>query len=190
MAIEYERKFAATPEMLEKVRKDLRGVWLEYRMQTTYYDTAEGSLSARKWMLRQRLENGTKVCTLKTPAGDARNEWEVCGSRIEDGITELCKLGAPEELLVLTKAGVRPICGAEFTRLAANVALDGAEVEVALDVGILFAGDRQAPLCELEVELKRGDRAVADSFARNLAERFALRELNDSKFKRARMLMG
>jgi inorganic triphosphatase YgiF len=45
-------------------------------------------------------------------------------------------------------------------------------------------------LCELEVELKRGDRAVADSFARNLAERFALRELNDSKFKRARMLMG
>ena len=189
MAIEYERKFAATPQTLEKVRRSM-GVWTQYAMQTTYYDTAEGSLAARKWMLRQRLENGKKVCTLKTPAGEARNEWEVCGSRIEDGITELCKLGAPEELLVLTQAGVRPICGAEFTRLAADVALDGAEVEVALDAGVLFAGDRRAPLCELEVELKQGDRAAADRFAQALANRFGLEELKDSKFKRARMLMG
>ena len=113
MGREFELKYAATEDAQEKIAAAY-GSFQTFSMQTTYYDTAEGSLAARKWMLRQRLENGTKVCTLKTPAGEARNEWEVCGLRIEDGITELCKLGAPEDLLVLTKAGVRPICGAEL----------------------------------------------------------------------------
>ncbi len=188
MAIEYERKYAATPATLEKAREGLGGVWFEYRMQTTYYDTADGSLSARKWTLRQRLENGVKVCTLKTPAGDSRNEWQVCRERIEDGIDALCKLGAPKELLELTAAGVRPICGAEFTRLAATVTLKGAEVEVALDEGVLFAGQRRSPLCELEVELKSGSRQAADDFAAELAAGLGLKELRDSKFKRANAL--
>ena len=188
MAIEYERKFAATPEKRKAAEKELGGEPAVYKMKTTYYDTAQRALSTRKWMLRQRLENGVRVCTLKTPAGAARNEWETHAERVEDSIEKLCKLGAPEELRALTADGVRPICGAEFTRLAWVVVLEGAEVEVALDEGILFAGDRQTPLCELEVELKSGSREAADAFARELAQRFGLEELQDSKFKRARAL--
>ena len=185
MAIEYERKFSATPTQLEKAHAYLQAAWHTVTMETTYFDTADGSLSARKWMLRRRLENGQPVCTLKTPAGDARNEWECSG---EVNITELCKLGAPRELLSLTQNGVQPICGAAFTRRAATGSVEGAEVEVALDEGILFAGERREPLCELEVELKSGSHEAADAFAEALAERLGLRELKDSKFKRARAL--
>ena len=189
MAVEYERKFAATPETLGNVQRALQGSWLVCEMKTTYFDTAEGSLSARKWMLRHRLENGSHVCTLKTPAGAARNEWEVRAERIAGGIAALCEAGAPKELPALTAGGVRPICGAEFTRLAAVFILNGTEVEVALDEGVLFAGEKKTPLCELEVELKRGSREAADAFAAELAARFGLTELHDSKFKRARELM-
>jgi triphosphatase len=188
MAMEYERKFGATPELLEKIEKALGGVWTQYRMQTTYYDTVDGSLSGRKWMLRHRLENDAHVCTLKTPAGDARGEWEVACDRVEAAIPELCKLGAPGELLALTEAGVRPVCGAEFIRLAGIFALNEGQVEVALDKGVLFAGKKQTPLCEVEVELKSGAREVADTFAQELAARYGLAELADSKFKRARAL--
>lgn len=184
MGVEYELKFAATEAVQKSIRDSLEG-WVRYEMRTTYYDTPSGSLSARKWTLRHRLENDTHVCTLKTPAGNARGEWEVECGRIEDAVPLLCKLGAPSELAALTEAGVVPVCGAAFTRLAAAVEHDGAVLEVALDSGRLFAGDRSEPLCEVEVELKAGEPAAADTFARVLAASFGLKPLGSSKFKRA-----
>ena len=185
MGLEYELKFSADPAVQDKIRLWLGGGWFEYRMHTTYYDAADGGLSARKWTLRHRLENSIHVCTLKTPAGDARGEWEVECDRIEDAIEKLCKLGAPSELAALTRTGIQAVCGARFTRLAATVEAEDAVLEVALDSGVLFAGQRQEPLCEVEVELKSGDRASADRFAQELAQAYGLQILHASKFKRA-----
>lgn len=185
MNIEYELKFAATPEVLEAVRQALGGEWTRFDMRTTYYDTAERTLSARAWTLRRRMENGVSVCTLKTPAKYGRQEFEtVCGC-VEDGIKELCKLGGPQELLDLTKHGVQEVCGAAFTRYARRVELEAGAVEVALDAGELFGGTNRQPLCELEVELKAGEPAVALAFARQLAQTYSLALENKSKFKRA-----
>lgn len=185
MAIEYELKFAAKPQILEAVRKDLGGVWKEFAMRTTYYDTAEGALSARKWTLRRRLENGVSVCTLKTPAETGRREFEVNCEAIENGVAELCKLGAPAELLSLTADGIVPVCGAGFSRFARRIELPGGAVEVALDHGELFGGEKTQPLCELEVELKAGEPALARDFALFLAAKYGLRPEKKSKFKRA-----
>ena len=184
MGVEYELKFAATEAVQKRIRDALEG-WVPYEMRTTYYDTPDGSLSARKWTLRHRLENDTHVCTLKTPAGSARGEWEAECPDIREAIPLLCKLGAPAALADLTEAGVEPVCGAAFTRLAATVEYDGAVLEVALDRGTLFAGERSEPLCEVEVELKAGQPAAADTFARALAVLFGLKPLGSSKFKRA-----
>lgn len=185
MAVEYELKFAAEPQTLASVEKELGGVWQEMAMRTTYYDTPEGTLSARKWTLRRRLENGVSVCTLKTPAQMGRQEYEVICDTIEDGVKELCKLGAPEELLSLTASGVVPVCGAAFTRLARTITFESCSVEVALDRGELFGGEKVQPLCELEVELKGGEPDAARDFALFLAAKYGLRPENKSKFKRA-----
>ena len=71
MAIEYELKFQATPQQLAQIDRAFQEEGQTLSMETTYYDTPSGALSARHYTLRTRLENGVSVCTLKTPAGNA-----------------------------------------------------------------------------------------------------------------------
>ena len=189
MGVEFELKYKAVAESQQAIREAFQGDWQTISMETTYYDTQEGSLSALHYTLRRRYENDVSVCTVKTPlSGAGRGEWEVNCDSIEAAIEKLCKLGAPEDLMTLTQKGVVPVCGARFTRQALAVALPEGAVELALDKGILFAGDREMPICEVEVELKDGEPAVAVQFAGLLAEKYALQPETKSKFKRAKAL--
>ena len=185
MATEYEWKFQATPEILSAIDAAFTEANTEISMETTYYDTPTGSLSARHYTLRRRLENGQSVCTLKTPAGAARNEWEIHCDTIEEATQRLPSLGCPEDFAQLVKDGVTPICGAKFTRIAKTVVTPECTVEIALDEGILIGGGKEIPLCETEVELKDGDTRFCDLFAKTLAVRFGLKRERKSKFRRA-----
>ena len=189
MGVEFELKYKATEEVHQAILAQFPGDWQTIAMETTYYDTPGNDLSALHYTLRRRFENGVSVCTVKTPiAGAGRGEWEVNCDSIEDAIEKLCKLGAPENLMDLTQTGVIPVCGARFTRQALTGETTGATVELALDKGILFAGDREMPICEVEVELKDGEPAAAVQFANWLAEKYALQPETKSKFKRASAL--
>ena len=181
MGIEFELKFRATPEAQEEMRNKLPGDERIYAMETTYYDTPSGALSAKYYTLRQRMENETSVCTLKTPAqGEGRNEFEVeCGS-IEEAIPMLCKLSGEDIPLP-----VIAVCGAKFTRIAKTITLPQCTVEIALDRGILMGGDKEVPLCEAEVELKDGAAEAARAYAAQLAVAFGLEPESKSKFRRA-----
>ena len=189
MGVEFELKYKATTEGQQAIREAFPGDWQTISMETTYYDTCEGSLSGVHYTLRRRLENGVSVCTVKTPiSGAGRGEWEVVCDTIEAAIEKLCKLGGPENLIALTQKGVEPVCGARFARQALTLEIPDGKVELALDKGILFAGDREMPICEVEVELKDGETAAAVQFASLLAEKYALQPETRSKFKRAKML--
>lgn len=187
MGLEFELKYAASPETQEAIFRAFPGAWQTIAMETTYYDTPAGDLAARRLTLRRRLENGVSVCTVKTPAGTGgRGEWEWESDSIEGAIPKLCKLGGPQELLALSQKGLLPICGVRFTRQALLVAMEnGGSVELALDRGVLLGGGREAPLCEVEAELKSGSREAAEAFAGALARRFGLAVQPDSKFRRA-----
>ena len=185
MGIEYELKYRATPQALACVQQELGEGWHTIQMRTTYYDAIDGALSARKWTLRRRLENGVSVCTLKTPAPQGRQEYEVQCENIEAAIVELCKLAGSDMLQQLTAAGVQEVCGAAFTRRAKLISFPGFAAEVALDEGELFAGENRQPLCELEVELKDGDASGMRNYGLCLAARYDLQPETKSKFKRA-----
>ena len=186
MGIEYELKYRATEEVLEAIRQAFPGEEHLFSMETTYYDTSTGALSARWYTLRRRMENDLSVCTLKVPIpGLGRGEWELPCDRIEAAIPELCKLGAPADLPNLTNEGLLPICGAKFQRIAKTLILPEATVELALDSGILHGGGQQLPLCEVEVELKSGTPEACAAFARTLAATFHLQPEKRSKFRRA-----
>ena len=188
MGKEFELKYAATPEILEKVRAYI-GEFTEISMETTYYDTPGKDLSARKMTLRRRYENGISVCTLKMPDGpNSRKEYETECATIEAAIPVLCKLSGWSELASLSEKGLIPRCGARFTRLAATVQHKDCEVEIALDSGILMGGGKEIPLCEIEVELKSGNPATAVRYANFLAGIFGLKGEPKSKFARARAL--
>ena len=190
MGREYELKFRATPAQQADIRSAF-GPFHTITMETTYFDTPSRSLSARKWTLRRRLENGVSICTLKTPAdGGARGEWEVeCGD-ILAAVLKLCKLGAPEALVSLTADGLVEVCGARFTRQAGLQEVNGTTVELALDQGVLLGGGREMPLCEVEVELKQGEELQAYAFAMMLSGAFGLKTEEQSKYRRALALAG
>lgn len=185
MGREFECKYAAVPAMLDAIAGEFPNL-RQIRMQTTYYDTPDAALSKRKMTLRLRKENDITVCTLKTPLPDgSRGEWECPASDIHSGIRALCALGAPEELLRLTANGLNAVCGARFTRLAAEVPTADGFAELALDRGVLLGGGRELPLCEVEVELKSGSDAACLAFGMQLAKTYSLTEEPYSKFRRA-----
>lgn len=190
MGREFELKYSARPWQLAQIDAVLQGKREDYAMRTTYYDTPDGQLSARKWMLRLRRENEEAVCTLKTPLPDgSRGEWEARCESVEEAVSFMVKDGCPEELAALVSEGLVPVCGAEFTRRAVTISYRDAVLEIAMDQGVLKAGAKQCPLCETEIELKSGSEEAALEFARDFASEFALTQEARSKAQRAFALM-
>lgn len=198
MGIELEYKLAVpNPALLEQILFDpevaqvRQGDYRLLNMATVYYDTQDRRLSTLRWTLRLRQENNLLVATLKTPAeGRARGEWEVQAWNIHDAIPLLLEEGAPQELAsMLEDAPLFPVCAAQFTRRAAEIAFaDGTVCELCGDIGLLAGGGKEEDLCEIEVELKSGDAGTAEAFAGELMERFDLQEEPRSKFARASAL--
>lgn len=184
MGVEYELKYRAAESQLAAIRQAFPGEEHSITMQTTYFDTPAGDFAARRWTLRRRLENGVSVCTLKTPAeAGGRGEWELTCDSIEEALPALCQAGgipAPD-----LSQGLIPICGAAFTRIAKTLVFPDFTGELALDQGVLTGGDRQTPLCEVEIELKSGSREALDAFGRQLRQTFGLQKEPKSKFRRA-----
>jgi len=186
MGSEYELKYRADQESLHSIYTTFPARWQTIAMETTYYDTPSHSLSQRRWTLRRRMENTASICTLKTPGkGMERGEREIECDSIESAIEELCKLGAPGALSELCKEGLVVSCGAKFTRRAGAFTLSDCVMEIALDQGVLLGGSKEIPLCELEVELKEGNRASMEIFAAELAGLYNLQVEEKSKFARA-----
>lgn len=185
MGREFELKYGAEAESFDALKArypHLRPI----AMETAYYDTPGRLLGTLRWTLRRRLENGIPVCTLKTPLADgARGEWETECADVTAAIPILIAAGAPEALAELTGQGLELVCAARFTRLCAPVELENATVELALDEGTLLGGGNEAPLREVEVELKAGSEEAAVAFAREIAEAFCLKEEPKSKYRRA-----
>lgn len=186
MGLEFELKFAAKPDVLPTLAEKFGG-FSPISMETTYFDTADRALSSRKMTLRRRFENGESVCTLKTPAGSfGRGEWDIHGDWSEESVRQLFEnagiASVPFDALI-------PVCGARFTRLAKSIELPDCTVELALDEGILFGGDTEMPLCEVEVELKSGEQDAVVRWAAALANLYGLQPESRSKFKRALSLL-
>ena len=186
MGSEYELKFRADTDSQKSVYTTFPARWETIHMETTYYDTPNGSLSTKRYMFRRRMENNRGVFTLKTPGdGKRRGEWEVKSDSIAYSVYRMLRDGCPEVLADLYEEGLQPICGAKFTRKAGTFKLRECVLEIALDEGILFGGGREIPLCEIEVEHKEGSIQATEDFARQLADIYGLQAESKSKFARA-----
>ena len=189
MAVEYELKYRATPETLERIQADFPGNYTVTEMTTTYFDTPGGDLAKLYWTLRHRREGEKHICTLKTPAGiDGRSEYEYSCETIEEAIPHLCRLSGSSALAQLAERGLVETCGARFTRTARRLIAGSTMTELALDKGVLTNGDKELPFAEVEVELKQGFREEADVMGYLLAAAYDLVPENQSKFARAREL--
>lgn len=188
MGREFELKYAATPAAQQAIAEAF-GPFDTICMETTYFDTPDGSLSRQHVTLRLRKENDVTVCTLKTPLADgSRGEWECDAASMADGLAQLRALGAPQALCQLDSTQLIPVCGAKFTRLAAKIPTSDGMAELAIDRGILLGGGKEVPLCEVEIEHKSGSDQATLGLAALIAGRFGLKPEKDSKFRRASAL--
>ena len=189
MAVEYELKYRATAEVLERIQADFPGDYTVTEMTTTYYDTPGADLAKLFWTLRHRQEGEKHICTLKTPAGiDGRSEYEWNCADIQEAIPHLCRLAGSNALAQLAERGLVPTCGARFTRTARPFAAGCTVTELALDQGVLVNGEKEEPFAELEVELKRGFREETDVIGLLLSQSYGLEAENKSKFQRSKEL--
>lgn len=185
MGKEFELKYQASPEILEKIQEKF-GDFHAITMETHYYDTPDGALGKLRWTLRRRLENGKSICGLKTPGKNLiRGEWETENDSMEEGVKAICRMDAPAEFEALVKPGLLEICGAGFTRRAKLLPTADGTVELALDQGVFLGGGKEQPFSEVEVELKSGSREAAEAFAGELAGEFGLTLFWVSKYERA-----
>ena len=188
MGREFELKFRATPAQQDAILEEF-GDFSPISMETTYYDTPSRTLSSQRITLRRRLENGTSVCTLKTPGtGYSRGEWNVEENEIAAAIPKLCKLSGIAELPKWAQAGLHPLCAARFVRQRKTLSLPDFTAELALDRGGLLGAGREMALCELELELISGSESALVEYAKDLASQYGLEPEPESKFRRAMSL--
>ena len=189
MAVEYELKYRATPEVLERIQADFPGNYTVTEMTTTYYDTPGGDLAKLYWTLRHRQEGDTHICTLKTPAGIVgRSEYEWYCEDINEAIPHLCRQSKSTALSQLAERGLVAKCGARFTRTARKLVAGSTMAELALDCGVLINGEKEESFAEVEVELKYGYRQEVEVMGLLLREAYGLTTESKSKFQRSREL--
>ena len=191
-SVDVLRQATQSPELSQFIRDD----FITVHMKSTYYDTPDGVLRQRRWTLRLRQEGeeiiaAMKTVSEKTPAGMfTRGEWQCNCNTIEEAIPILIGLGAPAELGGLLEKSLQPTCTAEFDRRSVYLYMpEGVVVELAEDVGQLFAGGRQEDITELELELLFGSASALPPLSQQLAEDYGLVSETRSKYERALALL-
>lgn len=168
-----------------------RVAWL----RNTYYDTPEADLERARVALRIRRTPTQLLQTLKTSGQghgglSVRGEWEW---PIEEETLDRAGLTALEPMRDLPRDlldRLEPRFVTDFERQAWDLSLAGSHIELALDLGEIRAGKRRAPIRELELELKSGDRSTLWQVAEHLAEWLPLRPAGASKAARGSALLA
>ncbi len=156
-------------------------------LRTLYFDTPDWRLAREGVALRVRREGRGWVQTVKTEGQGGGG----LSARLEESTAvagptpEAGRMPAPAARLWEKFAGALGVrFETRFWRDAWHIALEGSEIEVALDSGAIRAQEREAPLCELELELKSGDAAALFEAALALADGAPLWPYEASKASR------
>lgn len=163
---------AAAAEILAspKTLADMRaGRPRKQLLRSVYFDTADGHLRNNRIAFRIRQIDDRFVQTIKTaPSAKGpsiqRGEWDVV---VRDLTPDLGPLLDVDELRdALSREGLvaalRPVFATTFQRTTIGLRLGASRLELAVDIGAITAGDAREPICEAEIELKRG--SVADVY--------------------------
>src|SRR5215210_2722078 len=145
------------------------------RLHSTYLDTPRLALREAGITLRVRRIGRRRIQTVKLTGGAAglfdRPQWD---GKIE-GDTPDWDLARTTGLAPLARKGARGVFSVAVERRRFDLGFGESRIEAALDVGVIEAGKRSAPIRELELELKRGRLADLFGLAKTIAETAPLR---------------
>ncbi len=189
---EIELKLQLPPQQAAAFLKRMarrRSAPVEQDLVTLYFDTPDFALSAQGVALRVRRAGRRWLQTLKTEGErqgglSRRIEFEMAVRRGALDWTRFppeARAYVPEVL----RERVVPVFETRFHRTAWLLkGRGGAQIEVALDVGEVVAGERSQPLCEVELELKSGQPDALFALALEWAGAFGCLPFDVSKAER------
>lgn len=134
-----------------------------------YFDTPKRRLQKAGVGLRIRRSGRKRIQTVKAGGAraglQARQEWERPVSSDRPVIDEASPVA---EVLGGDGADLEPLFEIRSVRRLWMIAEGDSLIELALDRGEAVCGKRTAPICEIELELKRGDPAALFAVARRI----------------------
>ncbi|WP_235041460.1 CYTH domain-containing protein [Vreelandella profundi] len=174
----------------------------QHTLTNTYFDTPSGDLAKARIAVRLREIDGILLHTVKT-AGQGSGglsqrqewEWQVSGPQLD--LSALAKLPPFQGELAQALPALVPQLRTDFTRrswqltsgLSSTALTDtSSHIELVLDEGEIISGGYRTPICEIELELKKGDPETLWTLALQLAEQVPLRPSDSSKAARGNML--
>jgi len=167
------------------------------RQKTTYFDTPQGQLRKAGYSLRLRRKGRSCLQTVKHREAESggfssRAEWE---QKVEGPDLDFAALRATPLAELLTKRDLRKrLCVVSETivqRTTWTLRRGRASIELILDEGEVVSGERREPVCEIELELKKGRPDALFGLAREIAGQVPLRMGVSSKSERGfRLLEG
>jgi inorganic triphosphatase YgiF len=148
---------------------------------SVYFDTPRSALRKKGLTLRVRRIGRRYIQTIKAENGGLldRDEWE---TDIESETPDLhaARGTALERLLTKNvRRQLQPVFETKVRRTTYLLTSNGSSIALTLDRGRIQAGERAMPLCEIEIELKRGDKAhlfeIARAIGRTTSAELALK---------------
>lgn len=198
---EKELKFELDPAEAARIKRYLgqiaesRG---QRRLTSVYYDTPDFRLHRADVTLRVRRAGRRVLQTVKAGGAPSvlldRPEWE----REIKGLKPDLAVAADTPVETLLTGGarargagaLRPVFQTRIKRSLYRLARNGDSIDVALDQGEVDTGREQAPVCELAIELAKGEVAGLFDFAREVVELGALHPSAKTKPDRGYALLG
>ncbi|MFC0322393.1 inorganic triphosphatase [Gallibacterium melopsittaci] len=202
MSPEIELKLLANQDVINSIKQELSHFKLlkqqQVFSQNIYFDTQDHFFSQQKMGLRVRKEEQSYTMTLKT-AGNVqgglhiRPEYNV---DLLEPTPDLMLFNQYPELQLAREyaelqSSLVPIFSTDFQRDYYVLETgSGTQLEIAIDQGKIQANQQQAPISEIEIELKMG--AVIDvlNFVQNFLFLDGMRIGQESKAERGYQLAG
>jgi len=195
METEIELKFFVSPEFSEVLRKKISETKVLQHscreLGNTYFDTPDNWLRQHDIGLRIRRFDDVYVQTVKTAgrvvAGlHQRPEFNAEHNSNEPDLSlHPADIWPQERDVEHLQADLNPLFSTNFTREQWLIGMpDGSQVEVAFDQGVVLAGEKEDPICEVELELKSGQTDALFTLARQFCDTGGMRLGNLSKAAR------
>ncbi len=146
------------------------------KLASVYFDTPQGDLRRNRMALRvRRSGRGAHVMTVKWPVDPgegafARGEIEIAVTKLEPDLSLLQGEIAERLRALVGDSPLAPIYETRVWRVTRLIGHGAARIEAAFDEGVILVGERSAPLCEVELELKAGPTRDLYEFAAQLAD--------------------
>lgn len=182
--LEIELKLATLPESLEVIEQAdfLKQYAIKppesYPLKSIYFDTEQLELLQLGYVVRVRLYQGQYLQTIKSANSKSegalhqRQEWHHEVAKMQPDFSAFPDPNVRKSMLeIAARNHIKALFTTHFTRTAWILSPKaGVEIELALDQGEVYTETQREPICEIELELFKGEPDDLFELAEHLKE--------------------